>query len=66
MNPNIELISITDKIALIIHKAEPRLVAEMHTETHEVTGLNIFSNGYFTNEINEVLTNIKKFINKSI
>ena len=62
MNPNIEILKITNKTVLVIHRVEPQFKAKIIKDTTEISDLKVFSNGYLTKELNALLEEAKTFI----
>lgn len=66
MNPNLEIINVKNKIVLVTHKTEPKFTVEINHETTDIQGLQVFSNGYLTSELNNLIKDVKDFIKKII
>ena len=64
MKPNIKITPHHSNIVLITHISEPKFQVEYDTSLNEINSLKVFSNGYLSSELNNILNQIRNYFSK--
>lgn len=64
MKPNIKITPHHSNIVLITHISEPQFQVEYDTTLNEINFLKVFSNGYLSSELNNILNQIRNYFSK--
>ena len=64
MKPNIKITSHHSNIVLITHISEPQFQVEYDISLNEINSLKVFSNGYLSSELNNILNQIRNYFSK--